>query len=84
MTQAKPRFATFEEYLSFDDGTDKLYELFNRELIELPPESGENIGIINFLFLQFAASVGYLRVRGHGLELEVRGEPTPVILLRKI
>lgn len=75
MTQAQSRFATFEEYLSFDDGTDKLYELFNGELVELPPESGENVGITNFLFLQFAAIVGHLRVRGHGLELEVRGEP---------
>lgn len=75
MTQAKSRFATFEEYLSFDDRTDKLYELFNGELVELPPESGENVGITNFLFVQFATIVGYLRVRGHGLELEVRGEP---------
>lgn len=48
MTQAKPRFAAFVEYLSYNDGTDKLYELFNGELIELPPESRENVGIINF------------------------------------
>jgi Uma2 family endonuclease len=34
MTQAKPKFPTFEEYLSYDDGTDKRYELFNTELIE--------------------------------------------------
>ena len=75
MTQTKPKFASFEEYLSFDDESDKLYELFNGELVELPPESGENVGISNFLFLQFAAIVGHLKVRGHGLELEVRGEP---------
>lgn len=75
MTQTKQKFASFEEYLSFDDETDKLYELFNGELVELPPESGENVGISNFLFLQFAAIVGHLKVRGHGLELEVRGEP---------
>lgn len=36
MIQAKPRFSTFEEYLSYDDGTDKRYELLNGELIELP------------------------------------------------
>ncbi len=42
MTQAKPRFSNFEEYLSYNDGTDNRYELFNGELIELPPESGEN------------------------------------------
>jgi Uma2 family endonuclease len=75
MTQAKPRFLSFEEYLSFDDGTDKFYELVNGELVELPPESGENVGIAGFLFVQLALMLGHLRVRGHGLELEVRGEP---------
>lgn len=74
MTQVKPRFASFEEYLSFDKGTDKCYELLNGELVELPPESGENLGILAFLFLQLAPIVGHLRVRW-GLELEVRGEP---------
>ncbi len=33
MTQANPRFSSFEEYLSYDDGTDNRYELFNGELI---------------------------------------------------
>jgi Uma2 family endonuclease len=75
MTQAKLRFSSFDEYLSFDDGTDNLYELYNGELIEVPPESGENVGIATFLLLQFVPIVGYLRVRGHGLELEVQGEP---------
>ncbi|QYO62480.1 Uma2 family endonuclease [Leptolyngbya sp. 7M] len=75
MLQTKPRFQSFEEYLTYDDGTDYLYELFNGELIEVPPESGENVGIAGFLFLQFALLLGHLRVRGHGLELEVRGEP---------
>ncbi|MBW4659885.1 MAG: Uma2 family endonuclease [Drouetiella hepatica Uher 2000/2452] len=75
MPQTELRFLSFDEYLCFDDGTDKLYELFNGELIEVPPESGENVGIATFLLLHFAAIVGHLRVRGHGLELEVRGEP---------
>ncbi|NJN04834.1 MAG: Uma2 family endonuclease [Leptolyngbyaceae cyanobacterium RM1_1_2] len=75
MVQLKQRFQSFEEYLSYDDGTDNLYELFNGELIEVPPESGWNIEIATLLLLQFALKVGYQRVRGHGLELEVRGEP---------
>ncbi len=75
MTQAKQRFQSFEEYLSYDDGTEKLYELFNGELIQVPPESGKNTALAVFLLLQFAALVGHLRVRPHGLELEVRGEP---------
>lgn len=75
MLTTKPRFQTFEEYLNYDDGTDCLYELFNGELIEVPPESGFNVSIAGFLFVQFALMLGHQRVRGHGLELEVRGEP---------
>ena len=75
MLTTKPRFQTFEEYIQYDDNSEKLYELFNGELIEVPPESGLNFEIANFLFLKFALLVGHRRVRGHGLELEVRGEP---------
>lgn len=75
MVQLKPRFQTFEDYLAYDDNSDKLYELFNGELIEVPPESGFNVEIATFLLIQLATKVGYRRVRGHGLELEVRGEP---------
>lgn len=75
MVHLKQRFHSFEEYLSYDDGTDNLYELFNGELIPVPPESGVNVEIATYLLLQFTRLVGYQRVRGHGLELEVRGEP---------
>lgn len=75
MLPVKHQFQTFEEYLSYDDGTDKLYELFNGELIEMPPESGINVHIATFLLIRFASLLDYRRVRGHGLELEVRGEP---------
>jgi len=75
MTQAKQRFLSFDEYLSYDDGTENLYELFNGELIEVPPESGFNVEIASFLFVLFLPIVGHRRIRGHGLELEVRGEP---------
>lgn len=75
MIQVKPRFQSFEEYLAYDDGTNKLYELFNGELIAVPPESGQNVQIANRLFLMFALLLGTDRVRGHGLELEVNGEP---------
>ncbi|AFY96455.1 Uma2 family endonuclease [Chamaesiphon minutus] len=70
-----PRFESFEEYLEYTDSNNRLYELFNGKLVEVPPESGFNIGIANFLLASFLPIVGYLRVRGHGLELEVNGEP---------
>jgi Uma2 family endonuclease len=74
-TAVKPRFASFDEYLSYDDGTENLYELFNGELVAVPPESGENVQIATRLLVCFALLIGSDRVRGHGLELEVRGEP---------
>jgi Uma2 family endonuclease len=70
-----PRFESFEDYLDYIDDNNRLYELFNGELVQVPPESGFNIGIANFLFTYLLPIVGYLRVRGHGLELEVNGEP---------
>ena len=75
MIQVKPRFQSFEEYLSYNVGTNKLYELFNGELIQVPVESGSNVQIANRLFLIFALLLGTDRVRCHGLELEVNGEP---------
>ena len=70
-----PRFESFEDYLDYVDDNNRLYELFNGKLVQVSPQSGFNIGIANFLFSSFLPVVGYLRVRGHGLELEVDGEP---------
>jgi Uma2 family endonuclease len=75
MLTIKPRFESFEEYLEYNNDSENFYELFNGELIEMPPESGLNIQIANRLFLVFALMLGSDRIRGQGLELEVRGEP---------
>jgi Uma2 family endonuclease len=75
MLITKPRFETFAEYLQYDDNSERLCELFNGELVEMPPESGFNYQIANRLFFVFALMLGTDRVRGHGLELETRGEP---------
>jgi Uma2 family endonuclease len=71
----QPHFASFEDYLTYEDSDDQLYELFNGGLVEVPPGSGFNVGIATKLLIYFAQIVGHLRVRGHGLELEVEGEP---------
>lgn len=44
---------TLEEYLRYDNGTDKLYELVAGELVEMPPESPLNLQIALFLLTQF-------------------------------
>ena len=70
-----PRFESFEDYLDYVDDNNRLYELFNGELVQVPPESGFNIGIATSLLIYFAQMFSHLRLRGHGLELEVNGEP---------
>ncbi len=41
----------------------------------MPPESWINVQVANCILLMFALLIGIDRVRRHGLELEVRGEP---------
>jgi Uma2 family endonuclease len=50
MNQATKTRMTFEQYLAYDDGTDKHYEFEGGELIEMPPESPLNSRIARFLF----------------------------------
>ncbi len=72
MPQAKSQFATFEEYLTYDDGTDTRYELVDEELVELPPESRPNLLIANFLFLFLVnAGVPLNLVYTHACEIQV-------------
>ena len=44
---------TLEEYLNYDDGTDRRYVLVAGELVEMPPESPKNVQIALFLLTQF-------------------------------
>ncbi len=58
MTQAKLKFKSFEEYLSYSNLSDMegRYELVNGELVELPPESRLNSTIaVRILLLLIAA-----------------------------
>jgi Uma2 family endonuclease len=43
MTQAIKPPLTLEEYLDYDDGSDRRYELVDGELIELPNEDPHNL-----------------------------------------
>ena len=45
---------TLEEFLAYDDGTDKLYELENVELIDMASESEINRRIAMFLLVYFS------------------------------
>ena len=75
MTQAKVKFTTFEEYLSYSDTTlvEGRYELIDGELIQLPPESEPNVWIAdNLLFLLATAKVVSRRlIKTHTCEVQV-------------
>jgi len=73
MTQAKPRFATFEEYLSYSEDLEGRFQLIDGELIELPPESEPNNWIANYLFL-LLSTTGFVNprlIKPHACELQV-------------
>lgn len=43
---------TFQEYLSYSDGTDTRYELVNGELVAMSIGTGQDGEIIDFLYRQ--------------------------------
>lgn len=74
MTQAPvKRLYTFDEYLNYDDRTDKHYELVNGELVEMPPPWDQHEAIIGLLFVSF-----YLEIQCLGLDWQVRQSGTGV------
>jgi Uma2 family endonuclease len=75
MSQAassKTKFSTFEEYLAYDDGTDTRHELVDGELVEMLPESDENLGIARKLLLELISHFPAEWVVW-GTEIEVTG-----------
>lgn len=73
MTQARSRFSSFEEYLSYSDGTEGRYLLIDGELVELPPESEPNDFIARSLLFLLASDgiVPLQLICIHTLELQV-------------
>lgn len=49
---------TFQEYLTYSDGTDTRYELVNGELVARSIGTGQHGEIINFLYRQIDAEIG--------------------------
>jgi Uma2 family endonuclease len=75
MTQSAPpltKLMTMEDYLAYDDGTDKRYELVDGELVEMPTESQRNIDVAKYLLFEFAkhCPIALIAV---GTEIEVTG-----------
>jgi Uma2 family endonuclease len=50
MIATQQKIYTFAEYLNYQDSTDIKYELFNGELISMPPASGFHALILRYIF----------------------------------
>jgi Uma2 family endonuclease len=72
MTQAKPRFATFEEYLSYSEELEGRFLLIDGELVELSPESRLNSTIaVRILVALLQAGVAVELVHPGKCEIQV-------------
>lgn len=60
-TSTKQQF-TFEEYLTYDDGTDNRYELVNGELVLMTPPTGRHADIVDFLQERFKVEIKRLNL----------------------
>jgi len=70
------RSLTLEEYLHYDDGEEKQYELVDGELVEMPPEGFQNVQSALFLLSQFLRFVS-LRQLSNKAEIVIsRDRPT--------
>ncbi len=70
-TPTQPLF-TFDEFLAYDDGTDRRYELEDGILVEMPPDSPENLAIARFLLVEFLNYLPLQRI-AYNTEIEVSG-----------
>ncbi|MBE9143831.1 Uma2 family endonuclease [Planktothrix mougeotii] len=63
---------TFEEYLTYQDGTDQRYEFVEGELVEMPPATGKHEAIITLLlvslFLEIKRQQYPYHARPNGIE----------------
>lgn len=75
MTQTKPKLQTFADFLAYHDDTDSYYELTYGELIEVPPESYDNLRRALKLYDAFKRLVPEVQVCPQGLALAMPGQP---------
>ena len=80
MTPTTRTRMTFEDYLVYDDGTEKRYELEQGKLVEMPPESPLNSRISLFLAVQFAELLSAERICHKDAEIAVSGSQVQVRL----
>ena len=74
MIKTPIKISTLDEYINFDDGTDKQYQLEDGVLLEMPPGTGKHEAIITLLLVCF-----FLEIQKMGLPLQPRPNGTEVL-----
>jgi Uma2 family endonuclease len=64
---------TLEQYLVYEDGTDRRYELVDGELVEMPPETDRNNLISLYLLSEFLKFIPFFLIRHKDTEVAVTG-----------
>jgi Uma2 family endonuclease len=77
MTVATDRRMTLQEFLTYDDGTDRRYELEDGILVEMGTEATVNINIVFFLVKVFLRTLDHQRL-GNKVNIQVRSNHVTV------
>jgi Uma2 family endonuclease len=77
MTVATDRRMTLQEFLTYDDGTDRRYELEDGTLVEMGTEATVNINIVFFLVKVFLRTLDHQRL-GNKVNIQVRSNHVTV------
>ncbi|MBD1872288.1 Uma2 family endonuclease [Nodosilinea sp. FACHB-131] len=75
MVQAQPQLKTFSDFLAYSQEVEGYYELTNGELVEMPPESYDNLRRALKLYDILKTLVDAAQVCPQGLALAVPGQP---------
>jgi Uma2 family endonuclease len=75
MVQAQPQLKTFDDFLTHAETADGYYELTYGKLVEMPPESYDNLRRALRLYDAFKTLVDIEQVCPQGLALAMPGQP---------
>ena len=75
MVQAQPQLKTFSDFLAYAQEVEGYYELTNGELVEMPPESDENLYRAMRLYEALKAVIDMRQIRLQGLAIAMPGQP---------
>ncbi|MGG6240795.1 Uma2 family endonuclease [Nodosilinea sp. AN01ver1] len=75
MVQAHPQLKTFDDFLTHAETADGYYELTYGKLVEMPPESDDNLFRALRLYEALKAVVDMRQIRLQGLAIAMPGQP---------